>query len=122
MRQHVPRPDVSISENASIGVVCYGTSMYATEESRDQLETEYGVEISYLRLKAYPFTSELTEFIERHARIYVVEQNRDGQMFQLMKLDFTPEQVAKLRSVRYYAGLPLDARTITDEITIQEGL
>ncbi|MCP5116780.1 MAG: 2-oxoacid:acceptor oxidoreductase subunit alpha, partial [bacterium] len=122
MRQHVPRPEVSIGENASIGVVCYGTSMHATQESRDQLEAEYGVEVSYLRLKAYPFTRELAGFIEHHARVYVVEQNRDGQMLQLMKLELTPEHVAKLRSVRYYAGLPIDARTITDEIIIQEGL
>jgi len=118
----VPKPVVEITKGASIGIVCYGTSLYASSESRDQLEREYGVEVSYLRLKAYPFTRELTDFIEQHSRVYVVEQNRDGQMLQLMKLDFSPNQVAKLRSVRYYGGLPIDARTITDEIVLQEGL
>ena len=78
--------------------------------------------MSYLRLKAYPFTRELTDFIEQHARVYVVEQNRDGQMLQLMKLDLSPDHVAKLRSVRYYGGLPIDARTVTDKIVLQEGI
>jgi 2-oxoglutarate ferredoxin oxidoreductase subunit alpha len=122
MREHVPTPEVSINENASVGIVCYGTTRYAAEESRDQLENEHGLETSYLRLRAYPFTSEMAGFIDRHARIYVVEQNRDGQMLQLMRLDLSPEHIAKLRSVRYYGGLPIDARTVTDEIVVQEGL
>jgi len=50
-----------------------------------------------------------------------VDQNRDAQLLGLMKLDFEPEVVAKLRSLRYYGGLPLDARTVTDEIIRQEG-
>jgi 2-oxoglutarate ferredoxin oxidoreductase subunit alpha len=75
-----------------------------------------------LRLRAYPFTPELTEFLERHARVYVVEQNRDAQMLLLMRMELAPELIAKLRSVRYYGGLPIDARTITDEIVLQEGL
>jgi len=51
-----------------------------------------------------------------------VEQNRDAQLFALIKLDSPAEQIAKLRSVRYYSGLPLDARSVTDEIVSQEGL
>jgi len=49
-----------------------------------------------------------------------VDQNRDGQMFQLLKLDIPVEEIIKLRSVRHYNGLPLDARTVTDEIVFQE--
>jgi 2-oxoglutarate ferredoxin oxidoreductase subunit alpha len=61
------------------------------------------------------------EFIARHKRVYMVDQNRDGQMLQLLKLDLPPQEVAKLRSVRHYTGLPIDARSITDEIVSQEG-
>ncbi len=122
MRKHVPAPAISYNDKASIGVICYGTSRYAVEESCDQLTHEYGLETSHLRLKAYPFTDELREFVGRHSRVYVVEQNRDGQMLALMKLDLDPEYVQRLRSVRYYGGLPLDARTVTDEIVRQEGL
>lgn len=122
MRKHVPAPEIQVRENASVGLICYGTSLYATQESRDQLRNEYGLEASYLRLRAYPFTEALAAFIDRHARVYVVEQNRDAQMLQLMKLDLNPERVAKLRSVLYYGGLPIDARSVTDEIVPQEGL
>jgi 2-oxoglutarate ferredoxin oxidoreductase subunit alpha len=122
IRGQTPRPDVVRNERASIGIVCYGTSRYAVEESREQLRREHGLETSYLRLKAFPFTSELRDFVEWHARVYVVEQNRDGQMLALMRMEMDPGDIAKLRSVRYYGGLPLDARTVTDEIVRQEGL
>ncbi len=122
IRRAVPRPEVLIDDAASVGLIAYGTSKYATEESRDQLATEYGLRSSYLRLRAYPFTEELVDFLERHARVYVIEQNRDAQMMALMRMDLAPELAAKLRSVRYYGGLPIDARSITDEIVLQEGL
>jgi 2-oxoglutarate ferredoxin oxidoreductase subunit alpha len=117
----VPKPVVERNGKARIGVVGYGTSHYAVQESRDQLREEMQVETSYLRLRAYPFTSELAAFVDAHDRIYVVEQNRDAQMLQLMKLDFTPEQVMKLRSVLHYNGLPIDARSISDDVLAQEG-
>ena len=117
MRKHVPRARGGYHDpNAEIGFVAFGTSHYAVEESRDQLLAEYGIETSYLRLKAYPFTAELIDFIRRHERVYVVDQNRDAQLLGLMRLELTPGQIAKLRSMRYYGGLPLDARTVTDEI------
>jgi 2-oxoglutarate ferredoxin oxidoreductase subunit alpha len=122
MRRHVPDPHQDLRAEAHIGVICAGSSRYAVEESRDQLRREFHTETSYLRLKAYPFTSDLADFIRRHDRVYVVDQNRDGQLLLLMRLELDPEDIAKLRSVRYYGGLPLDARTVTDEIVRQEGL
>ncbi len=121
MRAHVPRPSVDLHENARIGLVAAGTSDYAVRESMDQLRQEHDIEASYLRLRAYPFTEELQDFIRRHDRVYVVEQNRDGQLLGLMKLEFETELLAKLRSVRYYGGMPLDARTVTDDLVRQEG-
>ncbi|HWC98800.1 MAG TPA: 2-oxoacid:acceptor oxidoreductase subunit alpha [Candidatus Sulfopaludibacter sp.] len=121
MRKVVPAPVVRIGENATIGFVALGTSDYAVRESCDQLKSEYGMDVSYLRLKAYPFTDELKDFIRRHDRVYVVDQNRDAQLLGLMRLEFEVELLAKLRSLRYYGGLPLDARTVTDEIIKQEG-
>jgi 2-oxoglutarate ferredoxin oxidoreductase subunit alpha len=121
MRQHIPEPLVTVPPNAKIGFVAFGTSDYAVRESCDQLREEYGMEVSYLRLKGYPFTQHLLDFIDHHERVYVVDQNRDAQLLGLMRLDFAPEVTAKLRSLRYYGGLPLDARTVTDEIVRQEG-
>ncbi len=122
MRQHVPKPELIEAPGASIGVVCFGTSRYACEESHDQLADEYHIAASYLRLKAYPFTDELGTFIDAHQRVYVVEQNRDGQLLLLMRMEYSPERIAKLRSVRHYSGLPIDARSVTDEIVKQEAL
>src|SRR5580698_8602868 len=121
MRKHIPEPLVTLAPNAKIGFVAFGTSDYAVRESCDQLRAEHGMEVSYLRLKGYPFTQHLLDFIAQHDRVYVVDQNRDAQLLGLMKLEFEPAVLSKLRSLRYYGGLPLDARTVTDEIIRQEG-
>jgi 2-oxoglutarate ferredoxin oxidoreductase subunit alpha len=120
-RKYVPKPLVDSNPKAKIGLIGYGTSDYATQESRDQLREETKVETSYFRLRAYPFTEDLSAFIDAHERIYVIEQNRDAQLLQLMKLELTPEQQTKLRSVLHYNGLPIDARSITDDVLAQEG-
>jgi 2-oxoglutarate ferredoxin oxidoreductase subunit alpha len=120
-RAHVPKPIVDSNPKAKIGIIAYGTSEFATQESRDQLRAETKVETSYFRLRAYPFTPDLAAFVDAHERVYVVEQNRDAQLLQLMKLELTPEQQSRLRSVLHYNGLPIDARSITDDVLAQEG-
>ncbi|HSC26012.1 MAG TPA: 2-oxoacid:acceptor oxidoreductase subunit alpha [Vicinamibacterales bacterium] len=120
-RGHVPRPEVHMVDGAEIGIIGYGSSDCAIDESRDQLDRETGVKTSYFRLRAYPFTDDLVKFVDRCQHVYVVEQNRDAQMVGLMRLEFTPERIAKLRSVLHFNGLPIDARSITDEILVQEG-
>jgi 2-oxoglutarate ferredoxin oxidoreductase subunit alpha len=122
MRAHVPKPEVMDGTGAAVGVIYFGTSRYACEESRDQLAAEYGIRAGCLRIRAYPFTPEIVDFIDKHERVYIVEQNRDAQMLGLLRLELSPERIAKLRSVRYYSGLPIDARSVTDEIVRQEGL
>jgi 2-oxoglutarate/2-oxoacid ferredoxin oxidoreductase subunit alpha len=120
-RKHVPRPAVDTNSKAKVGFIAYGTSEYATQESRDQLREEMKLETSYFRLRAYPFNEELAAFVDAHERIYVIEQNRDAQLLQLMKLELSPERQMKLRSVLHYNGLPIDARSITDDVLSQEG-
>ena len=122
-RAFVPRPELMSNgkSKSKIGIIAYGTSHWAIIESRDQLRDEYNIETDYLRLKAYPFSREVHEFIEQHDRVYVVEQNRDAQMLSLIKLDIKPEQVTRLRSIAHIHGLPLDARSVTDELMSMEG-
>jgi 2-oxoglutarate ferredoxin oxidoreductase subunit alpha len=120
-RSFVPRPEIMKGANAKIGIIAYGTSHWGIIESRDQLRNEYGIETDYLRLRAYPFTREVHDFIEQHDRIYVVEQNRDAQMLSLLKLDLKPELTTRLRSISHLDGLPLDARSVTDELSTMEG-
>jgi 2-oxoglutarate ferredoxin oxidoreductase subunit alpha len=120
-RQFVPKPEIDQTPGAKIGMLGFGTSHWAITESRDQLREETDVKTSYYRLRAYPFTDDLVKFIDAHDRIYVIEQNRDAQLLQLMKLDLSPDRQKKLRSVLHYDGLPLDARTVTDSVLSQEG-
>ncbi len=120
-RSFVPRPEVATTGKAKVGIIAYGTTHWAILEARDQMRNEYNLETDYLRLKAYPFTREVHEFIENHDRVYVVEQNRDAQMLSLLKLDIKPELVVRLRSIAHIHGLPVDARSVTDELTSMEG-
>jgi 2-oxoglutarate ferredoxin oxidoreductase subunit alpha len=120
-RAAVPKPVVETVAGAKIGIIGYGTSHWAITESRDQLREETDVKTSYFRLRAYPFTEELVTFIDAHERVYIVEQNRDAQLLQLLRLELTPDRITKLRSVLHYNGLPIDARSVTDDVLAQEG-
>jgi 2-oxoglutarate/2-oxoacid ferredoxin oxidoreductase subunit alpha len=120
-RGHMPKPVIESNPKAKIGFIAYGTTDHATQESRDQLREETKVETAYFRLRGYPFNDELSKFVDTYDRIYVIEQNRDAQLLQLMKLELAPDQQKKLRSVLHYNGLPIDARSITDDVLAQEG-
>jgi 2-oxoglutarate ferredoxin oxidoreductase subunit alpha len=120
-RTMVPHPVVDPGDpDARVGIIGFGSSHWAIEESRDQLREESGLRTAYLRLRAYPFTPEVDDFIRRYDRIYVVEQNRDAQMLSLLLMDGEAQFAARLRSVLHYNGLPIDARSITDEVLRQE--
>jgi len=60
--------------------------------------------------------------VASHERVYVIEQNRDAQMLSLLKLDLPAEDIVKLRSIRHFNGLPIDARSVTDDLVTQEGI
>ncbi|WP_158748410.1 2-oxoacid:acceptor oxidoreductase subunit alpha [Acidobacterium sp. S8] len=121
-RTLVPHPVVVQTGKSKVGIIAFGTSDFAVLESRDQLKKEYGVETDYLRIRAFPFTKEVHEFVTSHDRIYIVEQNRDAQLQSLLKLDLPAEDAVKLRSIRHFNGLPIDARSVTDEFVLQEGI
>jgi 2-oxoglutarate/2-oxoacid ferredoxin oxidoreductase subunit alpha len=116
----VPQPVMESTGKAKIGIIAYGTSHWAITEARDQLREEHGVETDYLRIRAFPFSKTVEEFVESHDRIYVVEQNRDRQMLSLLKIELPAELVMKYRSIAHIHGLPLDARSVTDELMAME--
>ena len=118
-KQFVPQPVIDRRPNATIGFIAYGTTDVALEESRYQLRNEHGVDTSYLRLRALPFTDDVKAFVESHERVYVVEQNRDGQMGDLLRLEVGDIQ-HKLRKILHYTGLPCDARSITNSLLQME--
>ena len=118
----VPQPIDETVAGAKVGIIAYGSSHWAVEETRDQLREEASLPVSYMRLRAYPFPDSVEDFVRRHDRVYVVEQNRDGQMMSLLRMDLAPALQTRLRSVLHYSGLPIDARSVTEGILAQEKL
>jgi 2-oxoglutarate ferredoxin oxidoreductase subunit alpha len=119
-KKHVPEPIVEDAE-AEVGIIAYGSSHWAVVESRAQLEEEAGLKTAYMRIRAYPFSAEVDAFLARYPRVYLVEQNRDAQLRMLLRNDLPPAATNHVRSVLHYNGLPIDARSLTDDILVQEG-
>jgi 2-oxoglutarate ferredoxin oxidoreductase subunit alpha len=117
----VPKPVLEGTGKQKVGIIAFGTSHWAVVESRDQLERESGLATDYLRIRAFPFTQEVADFVASHERIYVVEQNRDAQMLNLLKTNLDPADAVKLHAVLHFNGLPIDARTVTTAIAAEEG-
>ncbi|MGH9469478.1 MAG: 2-oxoacid:acceptor oxidoreductase subunit alpha [Terriglobia bacterium] len=119
-RRELPAPLIAEKPGADFALVTCGTSHWAAIESVDQLEQEHGFSVSTCRVRAFPFSPEVKEFIKGQRRVYVVDQNRDAQLYSLLRLEVDPEDVSKLRSVRHYNGLPIDAASVTAAIISQE--
>jgi 2-oxoglutarate/2-oxoacid ferredoxin oxidoreductase subunit alpha len=117
-RTIVPGPLVEIVEGAEVGFVSYGTNDPAVQEARDLLNAA-GVRTSYLRLRALPLEGRLPEFIGKHQRVYVVENNLDGQMHALIQLH-TPAEAGRIHSIAKCDGLPLTARWVSESVLTLE--
>jgi 2-oxoglutarate/2-oxoacid ferredoxin oxidoreductase subunit alpha len=118
-KKHVPQPVIDLRRGAKIGFIAYGTTDFPLQESRHQLKSERDIDTSYFRLRALPFTEDLKKFVANHDRLYVVEQNRDGQMGDLIRLEVGEDQ-KKIRKILHYTGLPCDARSITNAVLQME--
>jgi 2-oxoglutarate ferredoxin oxidoreductase subunit alpha len=118
-RDRLPAPVVD-GESAEVGILAYGSSHHAVVEARDILKAK-GTATEYLRLRALPAAPEVADFVARHSRVYVVDQNRDGQMHQILQVELGPQLAGRLRSVRHYDGLPLFAADLVEAIEREEG-
>lgn len=118
-RKYVPKPIIEDRGNA-VGIIAYGTTHHAVVEARNQLE-QRGLKTDYCRVRAIPHPQEVMKFIVKHERVYVIDQNRDGQMYDLLRLTLNPAQ-DNLLSVRHYDGTPIPARAIVAPILIEEGI
>ncbi|HWE35029.1 MAG TPA: 2-oxoacid:acceptor oxidoreductase subunit alpha [Isosphaeraceae bacterium] len=110
-RQRIPAPVVHDEPGAKVGLIAFGSSHFALVEARDVLCAR-GVPNSYLRLRALPFSAEVEQFVARHERVYVVEQNRDGQIYTLLRASLNGTLDDRLVSVTHYNGTPLAAENI----------
>ncbi|RPJ59249.1 MAG: 2-oxoacid:acceptor oxidoreductase subunit alpha [Acidobacteria bacterium] len=119
-RNYVPQPVVHHVDGAGVGIIAFGSTDSAMEECRHQLFSEYGIEAAYFRIRALPLTHHLRDFVHAHKRVYVVEQNRDGQMADLIRLELDGAESGKIRKVVHYKGIPIDARFVTGKIVEME--
>ena len=113
-RHALPGPIVE-EDGAPVGLVAFGSTHAAVLEARRHLRDE-GKPFDYLRVRALPLSDEVVAFVARHERVYVVEQNRDGQLFDMIRLALPPELVDRLRSIRHYNGQPIPAAAITEPL------
>jgi 2-oxoglutarate/2-oxoacid ferredoxin oxidoreductase subunit alpha len=117
-RKYVPAPVLHEQPGATVGVIGYGSTEAAILEAVHQLESEHGIRAEFLRLRAVPFTREVSDFVNKYEQIFVVEQNRDGQMKQILTVEY-PEKAAAFRSVAHGDGLPAAARWVRQGILAQ---
>jgi 2-oxoglutarate ferredoxin oxidoreductase subunit alpha len=117
-KQYVPRPVLKTVKGAAIGIIAYGSTESAIAEAQHQLETEHGIKSDFLRIRSIPFTSEVDDFLAKHDQIFIVEMNRDGQMNQILKIEYA-QFSSKFKSVALGDGLPASAKWIREGILEQ---
>jgi 2-oxoglutarate ferredoxin oxidoreductase subunit alpha len=100
---------------ATVGVIGFGSTEAAILEAVHQLDMEHGIKADFLRVRALPFTQEVTDFINKYDQVFVVEQNRDGQMKQILSAEY-PEKASNFKSVAYGDGLPAAAKWVREGI------
>jgi 2-oxoglutarate ferredoxin oxidoreductase subunit alpha len=118
-RAVLPAPVIDLVPGAEFGLLAYGGTHWALIEARDQLR-DNDFPTSYCRIRALPFSDEVRQFIERHERVYVVEQNRDAQVATLLKSSLPGVLADRLISIPHYNGTPIAAENIVKPIVSRE--
>ena len=113
-RHTLPAPVVE-EDGATIGLIAFGSTHAAVVEARETLAAA-GKAIDYLRVRALPLSDDVAAFVSRHEHVYVVEQNRDGQLYDLIRLALPANLIERLRSIRHYNGQPIPAVAISEPL------
>lgn len=113
-RTAVPSPVVD-ERGRKIAILAYGTTHHAVVEALDRLR-ESGVEADYLRVRALPLSPEVATFVKRHEQVYVVEQNRDAQLYGILRTELPTHLIGRLESIVHYNGVPIDAHAIIEPL------
>ena len=114
-RDLLPAPLIREEEEQQIGVIYYGSMENSITEIDDMLEST-GLSVSTCRVRALPYHSEVEGFIERHENVVVLEINRDGQLYGILRKELPVHLLARLHSVAYTDGIPPRARVYADKI------
>ena len=120
-RGALPAPVIDESSKSPIGLIAFGSTHAAVVEARQALEAARRP-VDYLRVRALPLSPQVVEFVSRHERVYVVEQNRDGQIYDLIRLALPPALVDRVLSIRHYDGQPIPADAIIEPLLQSEAV
>ncbi len=118
-REMLPQPIIENSSGSDIGIVTFGTNEDAVREARDWLAND-GIQTDYLRVRALPIASAVGDFIHSHKSVFVIENNFDGQLNQLLHIE-SPEDISHVRSLALGDGLPMTPSWIYENLKEQEG-
>jgi 2-oxoglutarate ferredoxin oxidoreductase subunit alpha len=113
-KEILPRPILERNADSPWGVIAFGSTHDAVRESLAELESQ-GLSLSYLRICSYPFHQDVEDFLERHQSVFVIEQNRDAQMRNLLAKELR-RYAHKLESILHFDGLPIPASFVSDRI------
>lgn len=114
-RKTLPPSGVDLVSGAKVGIIAYGSSHQVMTEVRDTLSAG-GIKSSYLRIRSFPFkTQPIKDFIKTHEKVFIVEQNRDAQMLQILKSEIGRDAM-KIRPILHYSGFPLPAEVVVDGV------
>lgn len=117
-RTLVPQPVINFDPSKKIGIVSYGSNDPAIIEARDRLAAA-GIQTNYLRIRALPLNQEVYDFVTGHEKVYVIENNFDGQMAQILNMEIS-QSLTHMVSLSLGDTLPMTAQWIVDNIVSQE--
>ncbi len=120
-RGELPAPVLDESSKSSVGLIAFGSTHAAVVEAREALAAA-GSPVDYLRLRALPLSDEVSAFVSRHERVYVIEQNRDGQVYDIVRLALPAELVGRVHSIRHYNGQPIPAAAVIEPLQHAEAV
>ncbi len=117
-REQLPQPEIRSMGDTEIGLIGFGSTEPALLEAQDKL-ADLGIKTDFLRIRALPPSAAVEKFIKAHTRNYVLELNRDGQLHQILTLEYC-DMVDRLISLCHIDGLPMTADWIVNSVTAKE--
>lgn len=119
-RENLPKPVLRKMPKAKIGLIAMGSTEPPVVEAQDKLLAK-GIPTDYLRVRSLPFSREVIDFLKSHERNYVLELNRDGQLHQILRMEYCDFEI-HLDSLAFMDGLPMTAEWITNAIFTKENV
>lgn len=118
-KNYLPEPILEIDNKAKEGIITFGSTTFAVEEAISILDKDMGKKVDLLRIRAIPFSDKVEDYINTHDKVYIVEMNRDGQLYEELLINM-PHLSSKLISVAFSDGMPPTAKRIIAEIQLKE--